>query len=316
MLPAFRNLAALGVLLLLAACNLPSPEASPVLTAAPSGEPRLTETPARGGALSITEAAPTQAVPAEPSPPLSTLQNVRIELPDTGAVILQEGRFIAGETRVVLDEVAAEGNLGAAVVYVNLGGSGNFAYLLTFAVQEGRFVQQGAAVFLEDRPEIRSLKVAEGRILVDATVHWADEPFCCPTKHVLLTFLPTEWGTLLERVSTFTPEGTERRIALSAPANFAEVVAPVQVAGRVSVMPFENTLTYRYATPDGLKVLEEGGFMAQPDDPDTMGGAGSFSVALPAPPVPPYADVQLQILEISMRDGSVLAMDSVWLTVK
>ncbi len=321
MRPAFRSIAALGVLLLLAACNLPAAGAPPLPTKTAAGEPRLTVSPAGTRPLSITEAAPTPAPPPSPTPVPSpageaSLGSLTVTLPDTGEITLQDGRFTAGNTHVILLETAQGDGLAAALLSVNLGGSGSFVYLAAFAPQGGTFVQQGEAVFIEDRPEIHSLTVQEGHILVDAALHWGDEPLCCPTKHALLTFLPTAEGTRLQRVSTFTPDGTERRIVLAAPANFAEVTAPVQVEGRVSVMPFENALTYRWVTADGLEVLEEGGFMAQPDDPDVMGGSGTFSAALPLPAVPPHLDLQLQILDLSMRDGSVLAMDSVWLTVK
>ncbi len=321
MRPPFRNIAALGVLLFLAACNLPAAGAPPLPTERPAGEPRLTASPAGTLPLSITEAAPTPAPSPSPTPVPSSageasLRNLTVTLPDTGEITLQDGRFTAGDTHVTLLETAQGEGLAAALLSVNLGGSGSFAYLVTFAPQGGTFAQQGEAVFIEDRPEIHNLAVREGHVLVDAALHWEDEPLCCPTKHVLLTFLPMEDGARLQRVSTFTPDGTERRIVLAAPANFAEVTAPVQVEGRVSVMPFENTLTYRWVTADGLDVLEEGGFMAQPDDPDVMGGSGTFSAALPLPAVPPYLDLQLQILDLSMRDGSALAMDSVWLTVK
>ncbi len=312
---ARRVLPLLLLLLLLAACALPQADAPPGAVHPSMTETAPTQAPPRPSPLPP----PSPTPPPLPSPTteqpaegVSALQNARVDLPETGAVRLREGRFSEGEVRLTLQEVAVGGEMAAAVVSVNLGGSGNFAYLLHLENEGGQWKQRGAAYFIEDRPILHALTLEEGRIVLEVTLHWLDEPFCCPTKRARLVFEPVEGGLRLQRLSTFTAGGTEYALTLRSAEIVGEEGASVAVSGRVSVTPFEGMLTYRCLGEDGLTVLAEGGLMVTPDNPQVPGSPGAFEAVLPLPPLPPGAGFQLQIVDLSLRDDSPVAMDAVW----
>lgn len=257
--------------------------------------------------------------PAPTEPPASaSLENVTLTLPETGTVTLQNGIFSDGNATLSLIETmqAFENERAAALFSLSLGGSGNFVYLVAFQKENGDFLQQAPAVFIEDRPELHQLKIENEKILLDATLHGNLDPLCCPSEHTVLTFALTQWGLQLQKISTFTPEDIERRITITSPTEYSETLTDIEVTGFISLMPPDKTLQYRYVTAGELQILTEGSIPVTPKNPNNAAGEGVFAAVLPAPPVPVYANIQLQILEIDSPSTSPVAMDSVWISIQ
>lgn len=105
-----------------------------------------------------------------------------------------------------------------------------------------------------------------------------------------------------------------RSITLDAPARNAVVSAPVDVRGRVTVGPFENTLRGRVYDADA-RVIGEGPVNVTPDAPGTLGGPGSFrgTITLRLPHAGP---ARVEVAELSMRDGSLLISANTQVTLR
>ncbi len=238
------------------------------------------------------------------------LQQVTLTLPETGTITLRDGAWVEGEKRVRLLDWAAgwltyDGSRDAVAAFsLNLGGSGHFVYLAVFNNQDGLPVQQGQAVFLADRPELLNLSLVDGLVFVEARLHWGDDPLCCPQKSVRLIYHPWAEGLRLQSFAAATGETSWHEVRFLRLAMDDEWVS---VYGVVTVMPFENTLVYRWRTLDG-QVLAEGPLQAQPDDPNVMGGSGTFTLTLPWPTPLPEGPLWLEVYEPSMRDGSWLTL--------
>ncbi len=283
--------------LLLAGCVFASPNAG---------------LPAASTAAAAATPLPTETAPPSPAlPPLdeAALANATVTLPETGPVTLTDGLWTEGDRRVRLLRWApgqlSGGEPGAvAALSLNLGGSGNFVYLAAFANRDGKASQLGEALPLEDRADLEHLSIQNARVMLTAWLHWGDDPSCCPGKHVRLTYRTDETGLWLETLSAETGEDVWREISLSDAEAEADAL---HLRGQVRVVPFENTLVYRWRTADGA-LWAEGSFMVQPDNAETMGGPGSFDIRLPWPDVPAGRALWLEILEPSMRDGSPLAL--------
>ena len=103
---------------------------------------------------------------------------------------------------------------------------------------------------------------------------------------------------------TQTPTLPLREIVLMAPEAGATVSSPVEVRGRVSVMPFEANLRGRVYDAQG-RVVGEGPIQAMPDVEGDLGGPGSFFGSIPF-----QADVagpgRVEIADISAVDGSIV----------
>ncbi len=334
-----KRIIGLLFILVLTGCALPQAEIQPTAipeTSAPlievhPAQPTVTETsPAPSATPTPTCAAVAATVTISPSPypptptPLpdldeAALQVATLTLPETGPITLQDGYYAQGETRVSLLTWAKgwlvyNGGIDAvAAVSLNTGGTGNFVYLVAFYNEQGTAMQHGDAIFVGDRVQINELSIWDGRIMLDAVTHWQDEPFCCPSKHVRLTYKNTSWGWRLERMATFMPAGAVHQVSFLRVGPLEG--SRLQIYGLVSTLPAENTLVYRWraAEDTGGAILEQGTITVIPDD---TGSAGHFEAAIPLPAVPPNFDAVLQIVEISLRDGSVLAQDSAWVTLE
>ena len=75
----------------------------------------------------------------------------------------------------------------AAVVFIDLGGSGTFIHLLAMHDREGTAVQ-AAREFLGDRVRVHGLAISGGRILVTMRAHRPGDGLCCPSIEVARAF--------------------------------------------------------------------------------------------------------------------------------
>ena len=78
------------------------------------------------------------------------------------------------------------------------------------------------------------------------------------------------------------------------------------------VGPFENNLSLLISDPLSGQLLHEG-FMVQAED---MGAPATFNNLIQVPEVPAGTELLVTLLELSMEDGSPIAIDSVRVIVK
>jgi len=118
-------------------------------------------------------------------------------------------------------------------------------------------------------------------------------------------------------VATETAHGTPtippREIVLTAPEPGATISSPVEVRGRVSVMPFEANLRGRIYDAQGNVVGEEP-IQVQPDVEGDLGGPGTFVGNIPYQVRTPGPG-EVEIAEISARDGTIVVSATVAVTL-
>jgi hypothetical protein len=76
----------------------------------------------------------------------------------------------------------------AIVLTTDSGGSGTFYELAAVVDQDGDYVNVATAP-LGDRIVVNDLAIEEGVILVDMIAQGPDDPMCCPTQHVLRSYV-------------------------------------------------------------------------------------------------------------------------------
>ena len=89
-----------------------------------------------------------------------------------------------------------------------------------------------------------------------------------------------------------------------------ETNGSIQLKGNVTLSPFENTLVYRIYD-DQWSVLAEGPLQVVSE---VLGGPGTFDTTIDLSALSP-GTVRLELLDLSAEDGSMLAMDSIALTI-
>jgi hypothetical protein len=314
----FSRVLTLFVVLVLAslACNFPG-SVTPI-PGAPSVEipPGMTPTPTH----EFTAAAPTVAVP-----PLTAemLRNGTYALPESKEMVtLVNGKFDRADSmenilHVTLMDPIAFGDLNgdgaedaAIVLSENMGGTGFFMSVVA-VLNNGGAPLQGPSRFLDDRAQLNGLTIIGGRIAVDAVIHGFDDPMCCPNFPVVESFRLTGDTLTLTRFTSRAGGGAERAITITGPADGTSVSGSVQLAGTVTISPFENNLAYKIYNSAGVE-LTAGSFLV---DSAGMGAPGTFNVTISLAGIPAGTAVRLQLLDLSAADGSMLAMDSVGLQV-
>jgi hypothetical protein len=260
---------------------------------------------------------------------LDSLRNATYDITDfTGTprtVTLVNGGYASGSDPLAADYLTVNiGNLvafgdlnydgvndAAVILGINTGGTGVFTYIAAVLNISSTPVH-AASVFIDDRPMINSLIISSGEILSQTVIHASDDAMCCPA-------LPMEQGfrlynsnqLVLTRKAGQIAGGFPRAINVNLPADLAEVSYPFTISGSVTVGPFENTLAYAAYTSDNTLVTN-GPVMTDSPNP---GDPGDFSQIVDLSMAGVYGLVRFEFSELSMKDGSVITLDSVLVNV-
>lgn len=255
------------------------------------------------------------------------LRNVEYQLGFTDAlrvVQLTDGKYEQGVNgsdeyiSVSMTDFTAHGALNGdgtdeyiALVSENYGGSGEFVFLVVFSEVNGRLVFQ-TSVLVDDRPQVNELSIDRNSILLDTVVHDSDEPMCCPTLHTTRHYQLINNQLDMVDYVTFTPDNRPRTISITSPSDGAEVFNSIQIKGSVAIAPFENNLTYRIFDVGGVE-LAIGSITVKAAE---LGGPGAFDESISLGKILSGAAIRVEVQDISAKDGSLLAMNSVELVVK
>lgn len=199
----------------------------------------------------------------------------------------------------------------AATVGENYGGSGVFTSLVVYLNQEGAPFQ-AASIRIDDRPMLTDLRSDAGQILLSGAIHSFEDPACCPSMNVVRTYRFTSTGLVLFQQTHLSADGAARTITINSPAGGESASGSLRVTGEVTIAPFENNLTYIIFDAENHE-LQRGPFAVSASD---MGQPGTFDNTLDLSALPTGQTVRLELHEMSMADGSTLAMTALEIVLK
>ena len=258
-----------------------------------------------------------------PALTVDKLRNAEYHLPQANqTVTLQDGQYQAGSgadtlsadilPQIAFGDLNGDGFEDAALLIgENSGGSGSFVSVYAVLNRDGQPVQAGTAL-VDDRPQIKNLTIEDEKIVLEATIHSFSDPMTDPSLAVTETYQLITNGLKLVGFRSQTPNGTERFIDITSPKPGATVGGSAQVTGNMPIAPFENNLVYRISD-DGGNVLVEGPFNVNSDG---MGGPAKFDNGIDIPSLPTGTVIWIELLDTSMADGSILALEAVRLVVE
>ncbi len=280
-----------------------------------------------GTAVPAASAIPPTDAPTSAPEYAAQVRNAKYQLglPDSLQVVqLTDGEYSSGTpggaelTVVTMTDFMARGDLNgdgvdeiAVAVAENYGGSGVFVFIAVYSMTSGEPVFQ-TSTLVDDRPAINALSIENGEIFLDAITHDSEDPFCCPTLRNERHYQLIDDQLQMSDYVTFTPDGRPRTITIDSPLNGGEAFSSVQVKGSFAISPFENTFAYRIYDVGGVE-LSAGSFTVTVTD---LGAPGTFDTMINIGGLLSGSVVRLEIQDISAKDGSLLAMDSVELVVK
>jgi hypothetical protein len=214
--------------------------------------------------------------------------------------------------QTALGDLNGDNRQDAAVLLAeNGGGSGVFVSLIAITDQNGKPFQAGATL-IDDRPQINTLSIQNGKIILDAIIHASGDAMARPSFPVIETYQLFPTGLTQTRVTSRTPDGQEKSIRIESPSSGSQANGSVRLKGSMPIAPNENKLVYRIEDTLGNKV-DEGPFQVNADTP---GGKATFDKTIIIPPLPAGTVIHLELKEVDVKDGSTLAMDSIVLDVK
>lgn len=209
-------------------------------------------------------------------------------------------------------DLTGDGVDDAAVIFLeNYGGTGQFGVLAIFADVAGEPVFLDSTL-IDDRPMINSISIENGEVFIDAVVHGFEDGGCCPTLPTTRRYTLVKNKLWMVNYTTDAPNGVKRSIQITSPLNGAEVSGSVQVTGTVSIAPFENSLSYFVYDEAGNQYAAGPVNVLAPD----FGAPGTFDETFTLAGIPAGTVIYLEIQDISVADGSLLALDVVKLVVK
>jgi hypothetical protein len=304
----------------------------------PEGLPGLTETPFQPG----DELTPlpelglvTPSVP-DADTPASTLsfdQLRNAEYRTLGlydrpaqAFRLEDGLYRVGTDPAAEDYMAvsliepyAFGNLNndefadAAVILVeNYGGTGQFVHIGAVLNRDGQPIHADS-FFLGDRVAVNALGIQNGEIVAALTVHGPEEPACCPSVPANIHLrLINENQLVVTRFTTRTPAGQERAINIRAPLSGSEASGSITISGDITIAPFENNLIYTVYDSEYQQITQS---YITVDAPD-LGAPGTFTLTLDLASLGRTGNIYVEISDISVADGSTIALAQIQLIVR
>lgn len=280
-----------------------------------------------GTAVSPTATTPPTDTPTPAPDYAAQIRNAQYQLglPDSLRVVqLTDGKYESNPpgspdyaSATVMDH-SARGDLTgdgvdeiAVAVVENYGGTGNFVFIAVYSIVNGEpaFL---TSTLVDDRPAINALSIANGEIFLRSITHASEDPFCCPTLQNERHYQLIDDQLQITDYVTFTPDGRPRAITIESPANGSEAFSSVQIKGSVAIAPFENNLAYRIFDVGGIE-LSAGAVTVNAAD---LGAPGTFDTMINIGGLLSGSTIRVEIQDISAKDGSLLAMDSVELVVK
>jgi hypothetical protein len=199
----------------------------------------------------------------------------------------------------------------AFLIVESMGGTGIFYSITSFLSGSQGFTQTNSR-FIDDRAIIHSLVIENGEVILNANVHAFDDPMVSPSVTMTKTYRYFNDGLSLWRQTTLMSDGTIRSINIDTPMENEEVSGNVTITGTMPIAPFENNLQVQFIGQNGMANYI-GSFMVDAED---MGQPATFNVTMPISSFPSGALVKIQLMEVSMADGSPMLIDSVLVKVK
>lgn len=246
---------------------------------------------------------------------LSPLLQVPVKLVDGKFAGIASGTELNVSIRpgIVYGDLNSDGVEDAAFILAeDTGGSGVFTSLVVIYSESGQYAQ-APGVMIDDRPVINNLVIDSGVVKLDALVHGPNDPMVNPTTSIRAEY--SLWGGLLvqTRLSSAFAGSGEHVIYVDSPTDGGMVSGSVNVKGSMPIGPFENNLALQVIDITTGQLLRLGAFMVVADD---MGAPATFDNLVTLPDVPAGTRLLLVLSELSMADGTPMAVDSVWLVVE
>lgn len=197
-------------------------------------------------------------------------------------------------------------NDAAFLLAEDTGGSGVFVSLIVVYSREEVF-QQAPGQLIDDRPVINALAIEGGIVRISGLVHSPNDAMVNPTTVFSAEFSLFGDQLVRTRQTSAFGGGVEHLILIESPQDGETVSGSIRLMGSMPVGPFENNLALRIIDEQGNELIYEG-FMVNAED---LGAPAVFDNLIALPGLTRGSELLVTLLELSMTDGTPIAIDSV-----
>jgi hypothetical protein len=284
-----------------------------------------------GGTPAPAPAYPTEPSDFEVSPTLAVVKSELTEETVLNAQYLSPMRqqpiqLVNGEFSGVVDGVALNARIQPGVQFGDLnedgiddaaflmaedtGGSGVFVSLVV-VYSRGELFQQAQGQLIDDRPVIHTMSIDGGVVRIAGLIHSPSDAMVNPTTVFSAEFDVFGDQIMRTRQTSAFGNSAEHLIEIESPLDGETVSGSIRLKGSMPIGPFENNLALRIIDEQGNELIYQG-FMVSAED---MGAPAVFDNLIALPGVGPGSQLLVTLLDLSMADGTPIAIDSVRVTV-
>ena len=202
-------------------------------------------------------------------------------------------------------------NDAALLLSENTGGSGIFVSLVVVYSEDGKF-KQAPGFGIDDRPIINKMVIEESLVKLEGFIHGPNDPMVDPTLAVKEEYSVLEGRLVLTRLTSAISSGGEHAIFIDSPVDGEEVAGSIRLTGSMPIGPFENNLSILVSDPTGQQFFHSGFMVNAPD----MGAPATFDNTIQLPQIAPGTMIIVTLSELSMANGTPMAIETVILKVK
>ena len=193
----------------------------------------------------------------------------------------------------------------------SMGGTGVF-YSVTAMVSENGSFHQTNSGSVDDRPIIHSIEIVDGEIVLNVNVHGPNDAMVDPTLNVMKTYRLYNGKMTLWRQTQLLADGKVRSIDIESPVDYSEVSGDVVLKGSMPFAPFENTLLLQIYGENTFTTLTNSLMVTSAD----AGMPATINTTIPINMFKSGELVRIQLVEVSMADGSPMAIDTIVIRVR
>lgn len=304
----------IAIMMLVSACStLPTPNSIPEATITLKN----TDVP-------IIPSSTVELVPQLTQVSVDQFKNALVTAPELmKEVQLTDGKWSENQAdgsiqTVILDEHYASGDLNsdgvqdaALLIAESMGGTGVFFSITAMVSEDGSFVQSNSIV-IDDRPTIHSIEIIDGEINLNVNIHGPNDVMIDPTLNVTKTYRIRNGLLTIWRQTQLLADGQVRSIEIESPADYSEFSGEVVLKGSMPIAPFENNLLVQLYGEFSLTNFANSLMVTAAD----VGMPATINTSIPIDMFKSGELVRIQLLEVSMADGSPMAIDTIVVRVK
>ncbi len=210
-------------------------------------------------------------------------------------------------------DLNGDGATDAIALLVESYGGGSIYISMVAVIDQDGMLKHVSSAYIDVAPVIYKLEIEDGEIFMDVVVHGPNDELSSPSQAENRAYRLGARGLVLTHLASKTADGQDRAITIASPSEGSEVGRIFPLKGSVTIAPFENNLVVKVFDASGNQVYIGPLAVTAAD----LGAPGTFDASVNLEGIEVASGpIRIEVSDVSMADGSTLALDSVVVVLK